>query len=242
MLDPELDRSLGGLIEQWNIAEQRIKRAEQVRGNEIVAAAIFELRYAGRKIVDSIEIALAYDLATNPGKRTEVANFVADATEDCVKAKHDAIDAMLNFVTSWFDDLEKKVGAEQLQILFPEYLEVLGSIAGIQEQIAASRADRTRLRDAIYNRIDGNDYERILRLFVSMKNSQERVTAIAAKNRKKVTKETRLKYAALVFGVAGWVTLTVNQYKQSGFPFDTDAWKFLAAKTHSARASTIQPK
>ncbi|TXM92019.1 hypothetical protein [Methylobacterium sp. WL116] len=211
-----------GLIEQWNIAEQRIKRAEQVRGNEIVAAAIFELRYAGRKIVDSIELVLNFDIGTNLDKRAAVLNFVADATEDCVKSKHDAIDAMLNFVTSWFDDIEKKVGPEQLQTIFPEYLKVLGLIAGIQERIAESRADRNRLRDAIYNRIDGEEYERILNLFVTMKNSQDRVTLIAQKNRDKARKEALWKYILLAAGLSGWVTLLIGQYRQSSFPFDAN--------------------
>jgi hypothetical protein len=52
MLNDELDNALRELITQWNVAERRIKKAEQVRANEVVASAIFELRYAGRKIID----------------------------------------------------------------------------------------------------------------------------------------------------------------------------------------------
>jgi len=42
MADRETDDATRELIEQWNIAESRIKKAEQVRANEVVAAAIFE--------------------------------------------------------------------------------------------------------------------------------------------------------------------------------------------------------
>jgi hypothetical protein len=48
LLDARLDRLLSDLVLQWNIAERRIKKAEQVGGAEAVASAIFELRYAGR--------------------------------------------------------------------------------------------------------------------------------------------------------------------------------------------------
>ncbi|MCJ2119306.1 hypothetical protein MKK65_22500 [Methylobacterium sp. J-001] len=211
-----------GLITQWNIAEQRIKRAEQVRGNEIVAAAIFELRYAGRKIIDSIEIVLNFDIANDTEKRSRVANYLADATEDCVKSKHDAIDAMLNFVTSWFDELEKKVGPKRLHETFPDYLEVLGLISGIQEQIAESRSDRNKLRDAIYNRIDGDDYERILKLFVIMKSSSERVALIARKERQKENTDRNWKLTMLLVALSGWATLLINQYRNNSFPFTVE--------------------
>ena len=59
-MDEELVRLLQRTFEQWNIAERRIKKAEQVRGNEVVTSAIFELRYAGRKIVDALTLALGF--------------------------------------------------------------------------------------------------------------------------------------------------------------------------------------
>lgn len=63
MLDPELDAVIAEFIKQWNVAERRIKKAEQVRANEVVASAIFELRYAGRKIVDALDISLKTNLS-----------------------------------------------------------------------------------------------------------------------------------------------------------------------------------
>jgi hypothetical protein len=237
MIDPELDRALAALIEQWNIAENRIKRAEHVRANEIVAPAIFELRYAGRKIVDSIEIILTHNLASDAEKHSRVSSYIADATEDCVKAKHDAIDAMMNFVTTWFDDTEKKVGLDEIQKLFPDYLTTLSRISEVQGQIAESRRDRNKLRDAIYNRIDGDDYDSILNLYLTMKNSQERVTALVAKNKKKTKKENNLKYAGLVLGLAGWTGFMGAQYRASAFPFDKALWASLLPSTQAQPAT-----
>lgn len=56
MFDNEVEEAIKKLIVQWNIAERRIKKAEQVRGNEVVGAAIAELRYAGRKYIDASHI------------------------------------------------------------------------------------------------------------------------------------------------------------------------------------------
>lgn len=154
MLDPDLDAALAELIKQWNIAETRIKKAEQVRADQVVASAIFELRYAGRKIIDAIEICLTQDIQANPKARAKVHSYIADATEDCVKAKHDAIDAMMTFVTTWFHRAEAFLTLERVQHFFPSYLATVSMIATIQDNITASRGDRNRLRDSIYDDID----------------------------------------------------------------------------------------
>ena len=42
MLNDKLDERLRELISQWNIAERRIKQAENARAQEIVSSAIYE--------------------------------------------------------------------------------------------------------------------------------------------------------------------------------------------------------
>jgi hypothetical protein len=140
MSDSEIDDAIRKLIEQWNVAEQRIKKAEQVRANEVVAAAIFELRYAGRKLIDASSLLLEGG-ARDPATRIKILEQLADATEDCVKAKHDAIDSMLDFITSWFDRTESKLGLSVVQRYFPNYIEITAKISTIQDRIADSRAD-----------------------------------------------------------------------------------------------------
>jgi hypothetical protein len=177
MLNEKLDKSVRALIVQWNIAEQRIKKAEQVRGGEVVASAIFELRYAGRKIIDALDIILEHNIAADTAAHDRVHDYLSDATEDCVKAKHDAIDAIMSFVTGWFKKIEAKVSLTKVQTLFPDYLEATGKIADIQAKITESRKSRTKLRDAIYNAIDQGDYDKILALFERMERSKDRVEA-----------------------------------------------------------------
>jgi hypothetical protein len=95
MFDDDIDRLFEQLDTQWNIAERRIKKAEQVRGGEVVSSAIFELRYAGRKLIDALELLRTKNWNDNKVEYDKIRRFLHDAIEDCVKAKHDAIDSML---------------------------------------------------------------------------------------------------------------------------------------------------
>ena len=122
-MDEELDRLLQRTFEQWNIAERRIKKAEQVRGNKVVTSAIFELRYAGREIVDALTLALESDVADNSLHRESIRRYLDDAFEDCVKAKNNAIDAVLDFVTIWFHEIETELGLEGVTKYFPDFIE-----------------------------------------------------------------------------------------------------------------------
>jgi hypothetical protein len=212
MLDDKLDKALAECIKQWNIAERRIKKAEQVRGNEVVSSAIFELRYAGRKIIDALYLCLTSDLK-DPEVYAKVHAFIADATEDCVKAKHDAIDSMMDFVVIWFNEVEKQLSLATVQQFFPDYLETSGLINGIQNRIEESRQDRTKLRDSIYDAIDdGGDYQKILNLFDRMRNSKERVNAAIAKQRREHTWMRRLAIAGAITGALALIGEGIHLY------------------------------
>jgi hypothetical protein len=178
MIDLRIDRLFADLIAQWNIAERRIKKAEQVGGEEAVASAIFELRYAGRKVIDCLHLLLDKDLG-DPNIYELICRNLAESIEDCVKAKHDSIDAMVDFITIWFDELEKRIGTTEMVRIFPEYLGVVSRIAIIQDNIVESRGNRlSNNRDSVYDNVENDDYEKLLKLFNKMKTSQDRVQAI----------------------------------------------------------------
>lgn len=201
--DDDIKDAIRALISEWNIAERRIKKAEQVRANNVVASAIFELRYAGRKIIDVLDSTLESSWKTDQKVRSKVLRDIADATEDCVKAKHDAIDAMINFITTWFDATEKRLSLSEVQKYFPNYTQITSRIYQIQDQIEESRGDRNNLRNKIYDDIENGDYAEILSLYRDMQTSSHRVTAEA---RKKKRKENFL--AAL--SITGWLISAVS--------------------------------
>jgi len=162
VIDREIDDAISQLITQWNIAERRIKKAEQVDANEVVTSAIFELRYAGRKFIDAHQLLLSGKWQDDEQEKRKILASLADATEDCVKAKHDAIDAMMLFVASWFDRTERTLGLSEVQKYFPDYIAITGKIDTIQDKIAESRGDRMVSRDPSYDVIEIEDYTEVL--------------------------------------------------------------------------------
>jgi hypothetical protein len=203
MLDDRLNATLKRLVIQWNIAETRIKKAEHVQGGEIVASAIFELRYAGRKIIDVIDLVFKNEnWRQDENVYRDISAFLDDAVEDCVKAKHDAIDAMMTFVTGWFDSTERRLKLSKIQHFFPTYIETTAKIFDIQEKIAKSRGDRNTLRDLIYNEIEKDDYNAILGLYETMKLSKERVEAEA---KREARNDSFLKWVAIIGTIAGLI-------------------------------------
>ena len=74
---------------EWNAAEESIKRSEQI-ALDVSIPAISELRYAGRRLVD------AMDIAQNGGNAQKVTAVLEDARFCCHRARHDAVDAALS--------------------------------------------------------------------------------------------------------------------------------------------------
>jgi hypothetical protein len=198
MLDDNLDAKLRELLEQWNIAEGRIKQAENARAQEIVSSAIYELRYAGRKVIDAIELVLNSNWTTDRVAYNQIHEFIDDAIEDCVKAKHDAIDAVMSFVVRWFSDQERIIGLDNIQRFYPNYLAATAKITDMQDKIEESRKDRTKLRTAIYNEIEKGGYDEVLTLYKQMRDSKHRVDA-AVKRRSR--KDRWLLYLAIAGAV-----------------------------------------
>jgi hypothetical protein len=202
LLDEKLDGLLKDLNTQWNIAERRIKKAEFVQGGVVVNSAIFELRYAGRKLIDAHALIREKDWKNDSKTYEDICRFLADAIEDCVKAKHDAIDAMVDFVTNWFNELEARVGPEKLVSLFPEYLVTTASIAQIQDKIAQSRENRIAARDGVYDEIEKVEYKSLLDLYDKMRLSRDRIDLIHSSQRRKERSDFYLLFvpaAAAVF-------------------------------------------
>jgi hypothetical protein len=172
--DPLLKERISELINQWNIAERRIKRAEQVRENEIVSTAIYELRYAGRKVMDAIYLYQNYGL-NDTDTYNRIRAYVEDAIEDCVKAKHDAIDSMIDFVTTWLYEQEREIGLGKMQLFYPGYLSILTKIGNIQELVEESRGDRTKRRDSLYDEIENSGYSDVVNFYFQIRRSINRV-------------------------------------------------------------------
>jgi hypothetical protein len=201
--DPELDAKLAQLKQQWDIAERRIKKAENVCGQRVVTSAIFELRYAGRKLIEALHLATTEGWQSDPANRQKIGSYLDDASEDCVKAKHDAIDAMMDFVTVWFNAQENSLGLLKIQHFFPDFLQTRILIKKVQDRIEESRGDRTKLRDALYDDIEQEGYDEVLALYDRMRLSKDIIEASVSRERRGKIALWAVSIISLIIGMAG---------------------------------------
>ena len=147
---------------EWNKAEEAIKRAEQI-ALDVSIPAITELRYAGRRIVDALT------LATGTGDNEDkVLAHLEDARFCCHRAQHDAIDAALAKIGIDLNDLTTRLGFDPVIKAYPGFQEFYAEFAVTRDKIAASRANRLD-RTAIYDSVTATDlpslikgYEKVL--------------------------------------------------------------------------------
>jgi hypothetical protein len=154
MNDAEFIRHITALSEEWNLAEERLKTAENWN-RKVLIPAINELRYAGRKIVDAFT-------AHRRGDSQAAAEHIADACQDILRARHDVIDAVHGAIGDYADKAREKIGAAVLHGNFSNYGEMFALIREIGEQVAQSRKERQR-RDEIYRGIE-NKMPRLIQL------------------------------------------------------------------------------
>lgn len=98
----------------WNAAEESIKRREQI-ALDVSIPAITELRYAGRRIVDAI------DLMQNGGSAEQVRAVLEDVRFCCHRARHDSIDAALAKIGIDPDDMTTRLGVAEVAAAYPDF-------------------------------------------------------------------------------------------------------------------------
>ena len=208
MFDDELDASFSHIIDEWRLAEERIKSAEFVREGEVVASAIFELRYAGRKLVQVIATAFGPNgIGAGSSERTAALVTLAEARECCIKAKHDALDSIITFLTLYFRDTRTKLNIRLIQKYFPSFLEDVSKIRAVQAKIAVSRSENASSRDEIYEDIYQNDYPALLNLYERISASANLVDEEIKSDRRSRRREIAFNIITFLFGLFGALDL-----------------------------------
>jgi len=149
-LSEEIEAALVELSLEWNKAEGAIKLAEQVNG-EIINPAIYELRYAGRRLIEAFA-------RVSSGNVAEALRLLRDAHFDCCRARHDAIDAATAKIVSDLEIAVARLGPEAVLTSFPEFSQLLGALGEVRDKIAISREDRQN-RDAIYETLESGKFD-----------------------------------------------------------------------------------
>lgn len=193
---------------QWNLAEQRIKTAERLNG-EVVFPAINELRYAGRRLVDAINLTNTDDGSDSTDE--SVRTFVNEVEQFCLRAEHDAIDASILFVHQRVEQLVENFGILTVTQYFPKYAELRKKIDEVDNFITSSRKDREQ-RPETYRDIAENYLPTIISLYKEMEYSEEAIKSAVEEARKEQEKSDkhynfmkRLTIVSVILGLAGLV-------------------------------------
>ena len=158
------------VADAWDKAEHAIKLAEQVNG-QVVNPAIYELRYAGRRLIEAYHLEASGDL-------TKCADLLRDAQMDCMRARHDAIDAATSKVTVHLELAVQNLGAGRVLSCFPNWADTYQHLSAVREKIAVSRGARND-RAAIYEAIESADLPKIIKLYNEFKAQEPRLMSEA---------------------------------------------------------------
>jgi len=173
----ELNALFADAREEWNRAELIVKTAEQVSGDAVIPS-IKELRYAGRRFVDTFhELANGNDLAKAQG-------FVQDAIFNCHCARHDAIDVATAVIASNLNVAVQKIGYRHVLSAFPKFAELRSQLTAIRAKIRVSRENRTD-RDAIYDAIHEGDFPQLAALYEEYLGAEDIMKSLARGQRRR---------------------------------------------------------
>ena len=200
MAEQDFDAFLEMIALEWNKAEKAIKIAENVSG-EVAIPAIFELRYAGRRLIDALAAR-----ASNPD---EALSLLRDAKFDCHRARHDAIDAATSKMAGDLNAAVEHLTPGILIQNFADFTAFYGDLFTVRDKIALSREDREN-RDSIYDTIQSVDLDMLTGLYTRFKKCEplmiaaaEKADADAAENKRRADRGDRLATRGIWVGIIG---------------------------------------
>ena len=201
---------LNSVLEEWNKAEADLKIAEQV-AHKVVNPSIKELRYAGRRIVDSL---LKARTASTAEHMSEIESQLHDALFDCHRARHDAIDAGTSKIAIDLEIMTKKLGYEVILPIYPEFPKLYKELRLVRAKIIASRRDRSS-REAIYSVIEATDFPNLVRSYNLLMENEEMMKSMARRRRR----SELCGIIGTIVGVIGVILAVIFWY----YPHDSSA-------------------
>lgn len=177
MFDERHKAALQRTADRWDALEKRIKRAERVRA-EVIYPAISELRYAGRRIIDALRISWKTDRTDDDIEKFN--GYIAEVENNCLRAEHDVVDALVLFVHKRLDQIIEQFGLPLVREYFPQYIRMIADIRRVDNFISKSRTERDQ-RPEIYTEIYNDHLPKIMDLYDEMLASENMIMALVEK-------------------------------------------------------------
>ncbi len=201
-----VDDLLKQIAHEWDQAEKLIKAAERVRA-QVVMASVNELRYAGRRLVDAINVA---DAAKADAKaREQFERYIGETHMFCLRARHDAVDAVVLYVQKAVQKYEDEFGLALLGEKFPKIYEIRTTLAACDGLIVASREDRMR-RVEEYATLERDHYPQLLTYYQELLSNRDVLVAmVTAKQHGVATDKNRHNEVLKITVIAALVSAIV---------------------------------
>jgi hypothetical protein len=148
MLPDQLHKYIPEYSSEWFKAEEALKSFERL-STTVLMASVQELRYAGRRFAQVLNTCHQRNGSLSTDEISALEVHLVEAIQNCIKARHDAIDASVQFVHKRMNTLAQAVGILEVRAHFPHFNLLEQEIKEIDKKIVAARADRRNL-DANY--------------------------------------------------------------------------------------------
>lgn len=168
--------SLTQIRHEWDCTERVLKEAETTC-EKVVFPSIQELRYAGRRLVDGLNVLF------EEGREDKALDLLRDALFDCHRARHDAVDAVHSKVAGDMRLAVEYLGRDVVLSIFPEITEVQKLLHAIGRDLAEAREDR-RDRDRIYKEIIVDDFRKLIGLHAVFLENEQAMKEMAERQRR----------------------------------------------------------
>jgi hypothetical protein len=173
-MDEKTRATLREIAIEWDKAEKLMKLAERLRA-EVIQPSVNELRYAGRRLVDALNI--TDEIEGDESKREQFDRFINDCLFRVHCAQHDAIDASVLFVQRAVQEYEAEFGLVLLITHFPAVAELRAAMAEADGVIVSSRQYRGN-RAQEYDKLALNHLPTIITVFNTIATNRMSLEAL----------------------------------------------------------------
>lgn len=198
-MDEPTRAALREIAHEWDKAEKVMKEAERLNG-AVIDPSVNELRYAGRRLVDALNV--ADDAETDPTKKKDFDGYIKDCLFRIHCAQHDAVDSSVLFVQRAIETYESEFGRVILATHFPALTDLRGSLVEVDEIIIASREHRGR-RVSDYDKIAQAHLPELVRVYRTLSTNRATLEALVKDRTQQDDRETqrfRWNIVAVIFG------------------------------------------
>ena len=176
MLPERFDKEHQQFLDEWMQVEEALKQTERIK-NEAFIPSINELRYAARRVVQA-----DIDLKNNCATDDDVRRHLIEAIENCIKAKHDAVDSAINYIHEKLDEACTSIGYPRIIAVFPEYVEARKKIREIDKLVIESRKNRSTLTQH-YFEIEKRHLNEMVEFYLKLETCPKIVASMARRDR-----------------------------------------------------------